>query len=649
MFKTLVARDRAALLNPIVKPQPNKFQSIQDFWHSSSHLLGWALETRYGKNCLLTDGPATQDGFFYDAFIFNGGDAWTRNRKEQLQREGLSSLVTPSQIQSDIKELLSGKHGEPIFPKTEDLKDLQKLMLKLASQRVPFERRAISTEEAQRLFIESPFKLALISRISKEQEITIFKSGAFVDLCRGPHIENTSQIGAVLLNKTSAAQWSPTSPQNLSRIYGISFENKEKMKEYKTLLVDAENRNHRKIGKAQSLFTFHAHSPGSPFFLPHGTRIIQKLKDYLRSEYYRFGFQEVVTPLIFNQKLWETSGHWDNYRDDMFIVDPSTKHECQDLNNDNDDGLLGLKPMNCPGHCLLFGDSSKSYRDLPLRFAEFSPLHRNEASGALTGLTRVRKFHQDDGHIFCTTQQLGAEIAQSLEFINRVYKVLGFPKFQLSLSTRPNNYIGNLEEWEAAEKSLKSALDSTGRSWSIKTGDGAFYGPKIDIMITDALGRAHQTATIQLDFQLPQRFGLKYADAEGGWSRPILIHRAVLGSLERMLGILIENYAGKWPFWLSPRQAMIVITRPDLKEKALELQKRLTVDSRFFIDVDLSDNTLPKQIRSAQILAYNYTLILGDREVENNTISVRERDGKDQGEMEIDSVLELFKNLNHPT
>lgn len=335
-------------------------------WHSSAHLLGAAMEVKYGDDCFLTDGPATIDGFFYDAFLLSRGEDWIKSRA----LESHAQLTDPKQIQADIKSILSGSHGLPYFPSISDLKELTKSMLKIARKDDPFEYITVTRDEAQSVFISSPFKLAILSRIPPDQAITIFKCGDFIDLCRGPHIHSAGLVKAVILNKTSAAQWSPSAPQNLSRVYGISFESHTKMTEYKTLLIEAERRNHRKIGKAQGLFTFHHHSPGSPFFLPHGTRIIQRLKEFLRKEYVRYGFQEVVTPLIFNKQLWKTSGHWENYKDDMFVIGSDKQEEGHEHEQH------GIKPMNCPGHCLLFTDTGKSYRDLPLRYAEFSPLHR---------------------------------------------------------------------------------------------------------------------------------------------------------------------------------------------------------------------------------------------------------------------------------
>ncbi|KAJ3258188.1 54S ribosomal protein L39, mitochondrial [Boothiomyces macroporosus] len=616
-------------------PVPTKSAYTQeDFWHSSAHLLGWAMEKKYGDDCLLTHGPATHEGFFYDAFLFNGS-TWSSDRLQKINSD-VSSILKPQQISSDINELLTGKYGSSYFVTEDDLKDLTKVMSSLAKTKQPFEYITVDRETAQEMFSGSPFKLALISRIPDSQKITVFRCGDFVDLRRGPHIPNSDLIKSIMLSKTGAAQWSKEYGQNMSRVMGISFDSHNGLKEYRKLQIEAEKRNHRTIGKRQGLVAFHPHSPGSPFFLPHGTRIIQSLYNYLRQEYRKYGFQEVVTPLIFNKELWETSGHWQNYKDDMFIVSGGCNHS-------EDSEINGLKPMNCPGHCLLYSNSAKSYRDLPLRFAEFSPLHRNEASGALTGLTRVRKFHQDDGHIFCTKEQIHSEIKATLNFVEETYKILGFQSYSLTLSTRPeSNFMGSLADWDVAEESLKEALNSTGQNWTLKEGDGAFYGPKIDIMVTDCLNRSHQTATIQLDFQLPERFNLLYQDATGGFSRPVIIHRAILGSIERMLAIMTENYSGKWPFWISPRQMLIITTRPEIDGYAIKVQQQL---KEFYVDYEKSDNTLAKQIRDAQKLDYNFILVLGDREEQDQVVTVRARDGTNVGTIHLESFKNMCKEL----
>ena len=351
-------------------PTERLFGKERLFWHSSAHLLGWAMDLKYGDCCFLVDGPATGHGFYYDALLLEDSKRFLIQRHQEPIRD----LVEPARIQKDITDLMTEKYGPLLFPTPQDLKDLTKSMIRLANSKTPFEYVHVSKEQAQQVFISSPFKLAFIEKIPPNDAIKLYKCGDFVDLCRGPHLPSTRDIKGILLTKTSASQFRPSLPNSLSRIYGISFDSMQKVKDYKTQLIEAEKRNHRKIGKAQSLFAFHEYSPGSPFFLPHGVRIIQRLKEYLREEYKRFGFQEVVTPLIYNKKLWETSGHWQNYKDDMFVIESSSEQQ-QDGQNEPAE-VNGLKPMNCPGHCLLFADTGKSYRNLPLRFAEFSPLHR---------------------------------------------------------------------------------------------------------------------------------------------------------------------------------------------------------------------------------------------------------------------------------
>lgn len=409
---------------------------------------------------------------------------------------------------------------------------------------------------------------------------------------------------------------------SLQRIYGVSFPDKEQMKEHQKMLEEAAKRDHRKIGKEQQLFFFHELSPGSCFFLPHGTRIYNTLVESLRQEYWNRGYEEVITPNMYNAKLWEMSGHWQNYQENMFTFEVEKER-------------FGLKPMNCPGHCLLFAHRERSYRELPWRVADFGVLHRNEFSGALTGLTRVRRFQQDDTHIFCTDEQVKQEIHGLFDFLKTIYGRLGFT-FKLKLSTRPEKYVGDIETWNQAEAQLEKALEeftSQGESrWELNPGDGAFYGPKIDITISDALKRDFQCATIQLDFQLPQRFNLEYItgdvirkDAaetsravttdEGAlidsssktehYKRPVMIHRAILGSVERFMAILTEHFAGKWPFWLSPRQIMIVPVMKAAEEYVLQVQA-IFRKMNMHADVDLSGNTMPKKIRTAQIQQYNF-------------------------------------------
>ncbi|KAI8971891.1 threonyl-tRNA synthetase [Mycotypha africana] len=409
----------------------------------------------------------------------------------------------------------------------------------------------------------------------------------------------------------------------------------------------------------------HPVSPGSIFMLPHGTRIVHKLQDFIRKQYSKYGYEEVMTPLMYKKDLWETSGHWQNYKDDMFLIKSGREEEgCQhhydqDQQNNIDEGLFGLKPMNCPGHCLIFDSTPKSYRDLPIRLADFSPLHRNEASGALSGLTRVRRFHQDDAHIFCAEKHIASEITNCLSFVDYAYSAFKFPKYELTLSTRPkSHYIGSIEEWNHAEESLKNALNTTGRPWTVKEGDGAFYGPKIDIMVRDSSGKSHQTATIQLDFQLPRRFGLTYVDENDQHQTPVIIHRAVLGSIERMMAILIEHTHGKWPFWLSPRQGIVIPVATQYTEYAKKVANSLSLGNnsatetqnavdRYYVDVDTSPrDRLNKMIRQAQLQQYNFIFVVGQKELDEGTANVRTRQGEILGTMTIPQIREMFASLN---
>merc|ERR1719494_160899 len=387
-----------------------------------------------------------------------------------------------------------------------------------------------------------------------------------------------------------------------------------------------------KIGKEQELFFFHELSPGSCFFLPNGAHIYNTLMDLMKAEYKKRGFQEVVSPNMYSTKLWETSGHWQHYKENMFTFDVEKEK-------------FALKPMNCPGHCIMFDHRPRSWRELPIRMADFGVLHRNELSGALSGLTRVRRFQQDDAHIFCRSDQLNVEIDGCLDFLKFVYTQFGF-SFRLQLSTRPEKYMGDISLWNEAEKELEAALNKFGQPWTLNPGDGAFYGPKIDIQIQDALRRYHQCATIQLDFQLPERFNLSYVSGEGDEKkRPVIIHRAILGSVERMIAVLTENYGGKWPFWLSPMQSIIVPVGPKLDDYAKQVQKKI-IDGGFLCDVDLIlGKLLNKKVRNAQLSQYNFILVVGEKEMTAETVNVRTRDNKVHGEYLIPAVLDRFTTL----
>lgn len=456
-------------------------------------------------------------------------------------------------------------------------------------------------------------------------------------------------LSSFQITRCGASHWGDK--DLLQRVYGISFPSSSQLKQWQHLQEEAKKRDHRVIGKSQQLFMFHPLSPGSSFFLPHGTRVFNKLADFIRNEYRKRGYDEVITPLIFKKELWETSGHLKNYHDDMFMVSQgiadTEAHDhgdhaghAHDHHDASEVDHFGLKPMNCPGHCLLFRESRRySYRELPVRLADFSALHRNEASGALTGLTRVRRFHQDDAHIFCSADQVQSEISASLEFIQHVYGVFGFT-FQLRLSTRPENYMGELSVWNDAEAQLREALDGFGESWTVNEGDGAFYGPKIDIVVTDALQRQHQCGTIQLDFQLPRNFELTYDGADGQSHTPIIIHRAVLGSIERMMAILIEHTGGKWPLWLSPRQVAVLPIAEAHREYAKDVAATLERDAKVFVDVQDSNKTLSKRVREAQVAGYNYILVVGDKEQETREVNVRTRDNQVHGGKSLSTFIE---------
>ncbi len=573
------------------------------FWHSSAHVLGECCEHEYG--CFLSHGPPTKTGFFYDMALEAG-----RAVKESEW----------SSLESRAKKYFKEKQ--------------------------PFERLEVSKNDLLKMFHYSKYKTHYINKFVPDGESsTVYRNGSLVDLCQGPHIQNTKKIEAFKVMKNSSAYFmGDQSQDSLQRIHGVAFPNKKDLKDWETFLEEAAKRDHQVIGKAQKLWMFSKVSPGSPFLLPHGTRIFNALQAMLREQYWDRGYQEVQSPNMYDVDLWKTSGHWQHYQDDMFQVkvkeDSAEPMPMSDAAptapkgvEDKDKGLFALKPMNCPGHCIMFRDEERSYRELPWRIADFGVLHRNEASGALSGLTRVRKFQQDDTHIFCTDDQVTDEIKGLFDFMTSVYGLFGFP-FKLKFSTRPEGYMGSLEAWNQAEDRLRAALkDFRGEDWELNEGDGAFYGPKIDVVISDALGREYQCATIQLDFQGPRNFKLEYmtggdtssADASAaetvtdpkeaagadpsrlapGRARPVMIHRAIIGSFERFIGILCEHFAGKWPFWISPRQILVIPVMKGANEYCEEIQ-RIFHRARMYCDIDISGNTMQKKIRTGQLQQYNF-------------------------------------------
>uniref|UniRef100_A0A1I8FU34 threonine--tRNA ligase n=1 Tax=Macrostomum lignano TaxID=282301 RepID=A0A1I8FU34_9PLAT len=466
----------------------------------------------------------------------------------------------------------------------EDFPPLDNLCKKIVKEKQPFERLEMSKADLLEMFKYNEFKQRIINTKIDTPTTTVYKCGPLIDLCRGPHVPHTGRIKAMMVTRNSSAYWE---------------------------------------GKL---------SPGSCFFYPRGAHIYNTLVAFIREEYWKRGFSEVITPNIYNAKLWETSGHWQHYSDNMFKIEIEKE-------------TYGLKPMNCPGHCVMFGSELRSYKELPIRYADFGVLHRNELSGALSGLTRVRRFQQDDAHIFCREDQIRDEIGGCLDFLRHVYGIFGFT-FKLELSTRPEQYLGEVELWDRAEKQLSESLNASGLEWKLNPGDGAFYGPKIDIGIQDALKRWHQCATIQLDFQLPQRFDLHYQsesdDTDASRPRPVIIHRAVLGSVERMMAILTENYAGKWPFWLSPLQAFVIPVVSACDDYATGVRDRLK-EAGFMADMDLDPGkSLNKKIRNAQLAHYNFILVLGAEEQKNGTVNVRTRDNRVHGEHSLDHVIKRF-------
>lgn len=553
---------------------------------------------------------------------------------------------------------------------------------RLSSMNLSFVRTDVPFDEAWELFSRNPFRLnALLAGSSLPTHVPIVRlqNTNFVDLWTGhdvPLLRRTKPVRASRILGWSTAALTAHVPgadgsvQPLLRLRGIAFPSAEALQAYAHEFAERERSDHRALGAAQALFFTHDTSPGSAFVLPHGMRLLRKVERVIRDLYFAFGYEEVQTPQLFRSTLWKQSGHWDKYREDMFSAQGFTERACCDSHSGDED-LFGIKPMNCPGHCVMYANEQRSYRDLPLRLAEFGPLHRNEASGALTGLTRVRRFHQDDAHVFCAPVHVGHEIKAMLHMLALAYRVFGFgDRFELVLSTRPENYIGDVAVWDHAEANLKAALDASGREWALNEGDGAFYGPKIDIRLVDAMGRRHQTATIQLDFQLPERFQLEYVvpddapEAQGakfvrpGVARPVMIHRAILGSFERFFAIIIEQCRGWWPFWMNPRQAVILpTTGPENREVAEYVEhvrrvlahgelcrsdgalpdpfdalgdaasKGVALRTRFYVDVD-ANQTLGRRIRDAQLARYNFTLVVGPHEHARHTVGVRLRDEK---------------------
>jgi len=565
--------------------KPEGEMDMESYRHSLAHLLAAAvLELYPGTKRAI--GPAIENGFYYD-FEF----------KEPISDDSLR------EIEKKMRQFLPGWDK--------------------------FEKKEVSKEEANKEFKDNPYKLELIDEFSKEgKKLTLYKSGNYADLCRGGHVDSAKEIksDSFKLTHTAGAYWrGDAKKQQLTRIYGVAFASKKELDEYLKMVEEAKKRDHRIIGQKLDLFSFDELSPGSPFFHPKGAIVFNQLLGFLREEYFKRGYKEVVTPLIYDKELWKTSGHWEHYGDLMFTI-----------NMDGKDA--GLKPMNCPSHCVIYKKGFKSYRDLPLRIADFAVLHRNELKGVLGGLTRVRKFSQDDAHLFVTQEQLEDEIMKLIDFLDYIYaKVFDF-EYTIELSTKPDKALGSDDIWKKAEKALEDALKKKKLDFKVNPGEGAFYGPKIDFHIKDVLGRSWQLGTIQVDFNLPERFELEYEDKDGKRKRPIMIHRALLGSIERFMAILIEHYAGKFPLWLAPEQARIVTVSDKFNSYADEVAEKLRKNN-IRVEVDKRAESIPKKVREAQIIYVPLIVTVGEKEETSKTLAVRTLDGKVKFGMKVDEFI----------
>ncbi|MFH1391372.1 MAG: threonine--tRNA ligase [Candidatus Diapherotrites archaeon] len=564
----------------------NNKEDREKLWHSASHLMAGAVLEIYPK-AKLTIGPAIDEGFYYDF---------------------------------DVKK--------PFTP--EDFEKIEKKMKELVKKNDKFEKEELTREKALKMFKDNKYKTELINELPKGEKISIYRNGNFVDLCKGPHVDYSSRVKAVKLLKTSASYWRGDSKkETLQRIYGIAFPKKELLEEYLKQKEEAEKRNHLKLGKELDLFSMQREAPGNVFFHNKGAIIWNELIDFSRKEHRKRGYEEVIAPLIMKKELWIKSGHWDHYKDNMYF----TKI---------DDEEYAVKPMNCPGHILIYANKRHSYRDLPIRMAEFGIVHRHELSGVLNGLLRVRKFTQDDAHIFCAPEQIESEVKGVIELFEYYYKkIFGF-EYDIELSTRPEKAMGSKEMWDKAEASLKKVLESTKKKFKINEGDGAFYGPKIDFHIKDSLGRSWQLGTIQLDFQMPEKFGISYIDKNDKEKMPVMLHRVVFGSMERFIGILIEHYAGVFPLWLAPLQVKIVSVSEKFNDYAEKVHATF-MEKGIRSELDARTETVSYRIREAQLEKVPYIINVGGKEEKAKTIAVRNRQGKVEFGVKLDKFIEKME------
>ena len=563
-------------------------EALEIIRHSTAHLLAMAVKELF-PTAQVTIGPVIENGFYYD-FSFE-------------------RTFTP-----------------------EDLEAIEQRMQELAKQDFAIAREEWDRDEAVEFFkgIGEAYKAEIIAGIPADQPIGLYRQGDFVDLCRGPHVPSTGKLSAFKLTKVAGAYWrGDNDNEMLQRIYGTAWANKKQLKAYINRLAEAEKRDHRKIGKKLDLFHMQEEAPGSVFWHQKGWAIYNGIKDYMRKKQLQNGYQEIRTPQVVDYSLWEKSGHADKFGDDMFSIT-------------TDDRQYAVKPMNCPCHIQVYNQGLKSYRDLPLRIAEFGSCHRNEPSGSLHGIMRVRSFTQDDGHIFCSEDQIQSEVSGFIDVLHEVYADFGFSEIIYRLSTRPEKRVGTEESWDRAEKALGEALDAKDLPWQELPGEGAFYGPKIEFSLKDCIGRVWQMGTIQVDFSMPGRLDAEYVAEDGSRQTPVMLHRAILGSFERFIGILIEQHEGAFPFWLAPQQAIVI----NITDSQAEYAKKVTQTMQnegFRVNSDLRNEKIGFKIRGHSMQRVPYLLVVGDKEIENGTVAVRTRDGEDLGSMAIEEVITLFQ------
>jgi threonyl-tRNA synthetase len=562
-------------------------EGMDVFWHSTSHLMAQAIKSLFPQ-AKFGVGPAVSNGFYYD-------------------------------FELDV----------PVTP--EDLVTIEARMREMSGEDQPFTRSFLSKKEAVALFEsrDEPYKIELIRDIP-DDSVSIYQCGSFIDLCRGPHVPSTGRIRHFKLLSVAGAYWRGDERNPvMQRIYGVSFPTQEDLDKHLKLLAEAQERDHRRLGKMLDLFSFQLEGPGFPFWHPNGMVIVNEISDFMRETLRRHGYQEIKTPLILNQSLWHRSGHWDHYKENMYFTEI-------------DEGPYAVKPMNCPGGLLVFNNRPHSYRDLPLRLSEMGLVHRHEKSGVLHGLFRVRQFTQDDAHVYCTPDQLEDEILKIIDLIDFVYRTFGFDRYQMELSTRPSKSIGSDDMWENAENALKKALERKSAPYQLNEGEGAFYGPKIDYHVQDSLGRTWQCGTIQVDFSMPERFGLEYTGADGQKHRPVMIHRAILGSMERFIGILIEHVGGAFPCWLAPVQcAVIPISEKHHDFGRKVIQRLMEADIR--CEFDDRKEKVGYKIRDSETRKIPYMCVVGDKETAGGTLSVRKRKQGDLGGMTVEGFIETIQ------